>query len=66
MSNPLKDKNDKTSAMRVMMVTTVLTGCVVAILGVVLRRSGLEIAAVVGALLLPAFGGKAHQSRGGS
>ena len=66
MSGLLKDKDGNVSSMRVMMVTTVLTGCAVAILGVVLGRGGVEIAAIVGALLLPAFGGKAIQSRGGT
>jgi len=65
MAGLLKDRAQKTSSMRVMMVTTVLTGCIVAVLGVVLGRNGGEIAALVGALLIPAFGGKAIQSRAG-
>jgi hypothetical protein len=65
MAGMLQDGEGNTSSMRVMMVATVLTGCVVAILGVVLGRSGVEIAALVGALLIPAFGGKAIQSRAG-
>ncbi len=66
MSGLIKDKDGNVSSMRVMMVVTVLTGCAVAILGVVLGRNGVEIAALVGALLLPAFGGKALQSRSGT
>ena len=66
MGGLLTDSSDKVSSMRVMMVATVLTGCIVAILGIVLGRSGIETAALVGALLLPAFGGKALQSRGGA
>ena len=66
MSGLIKDKDGNVSSMRVMMVVTVLTGCAVAILGVVRGRGGVEIAAIVGALLLPAFGGKAIQSRSGT
>ena len=62
----VKDKDGNLSSMRVMLVVTVLTGCVVAILGTALGRNGVEIAAVVGALLVPAFTGKAIQSRGGT
>jgi len=65
MAGVLTDSKDKISAMRVMMIVAVAAGCVVAILGVVLDRNAIEIAALVGALLLPAFGGKAIQSRGG-
>lgn len=60
-----QDGAKKTSSMRVMMITTVLTGCLVAVLGVVFGRNGVELAALVGALLVPAFGGKALQSRAG-
>ncbi len=66
MGGLMKDKDGNVSSMRVMMVATVLTGCVVAIVGVALGRNGVELAAVVGALLIPAFGGKAIQSRAGS
>ncbi len=66
MSGLIKDKDGNVSSMRVMMVVTVLTGCAVAILGVALGRNGLEIAAVVGALVVPAFTGKAIQGRGGT
>lgn len=65
MSGVLTDKDDKKSAMRVMMVATVATGCVVAILGIALNRDPVAIAALVGALLGPAFIGKAVQGRGG-
>ena len=65
MAGVLTDSKDKISAMRVMMIVAVAAGCVVAILGVVLDRNAIEIAALVGALLLPAFGGKAIQSRAG-
>ena len=65
MAGVLTDSKDKISAMRVMMIVAVAAGCVVAILGVVLDRNAIEIAALVGALLIPAFGGKAIQSRGG-
>jgi len=61
----LQDGQGNTSSMRVLMMVTVLTGCVVAVLGTVLGRSGVEVAALVGALLIPAFGGKAIQSRAG-
>ena len=61
-----KDKDGNVSSMRIMMVATVLTGCAVAIVGIVLGRNGVELAAVVGALLVPAFTGKAIQSRGGT
>lgn len=64
MSGITQDGAQKTSSMRVMMIVTVCTGCLVAILGIVLGR-GAETAALVGALLLPAFGGKALQSRAG-
>ena len=66
MSGLMTDKDGNLSSMRVMMLVTVLTGCAVAILGTALGRNGIEIAAVVGALLVPAFTGKAIQSRGGT
>ncbi len=66
MSGLIKDKDGNVSSMRVMLVVTVLTGCAVAILGIALGRNGVEIAAVVVALLGPAFTGKAIQSRGGT
>ncbi len=66
MSGLVRDKDGHLSSMRVMMLVTVLTGCAVAIVGVVLGRNGVEIAAVVVALLGPAFAGKAIQSRGGT
>ena len=65
MAGMLQDGQGNTSSMRVLMMVTVLTGCVVAVLGTVLGRSGVEVAALVGALLIPAFGGKAIQSRAG-
>ena len=66
MSGLVRDKDDNLSSMRVMLLAAVLTGCVVAIAGTVLGRNGIEIAAVVAALLTPAFTGKAIQGRGGT
>ena len=66
MSGLFKDKDNNTSSIRVMMVGTVGVAWVVAILGVVLGRNLIEIAALVGALLLPAFGAKAYQAKAGA
>ncbi len=66
MSGLVRDKDGNVSSIRVMMVLAVITGCVVAVLGIALDRNGLEVAAVVTALLTPAFIGKAVQARAGS
>ncbi len=66
MSGMIRDKDGNISSMRVMMVATVLTGCAVAVLAVALGRNMIEAAALVGALVVPAFTGKAIQGRGGT
>ncbi len=66
MGGLVKDKDGNLSSMRVMMVGTVAVGWIVAILVVALGRDLIAGAALVGALLVPAFTGKAIQGRGGT
>lgn len=51
------------SSMRVMAFIIVLTACAVSIMGIVLNRDIVEIAALVAALLAGAFGGKVGQAK---
>ena len=58
----LKGNNGKTSSMRVMAMLCVLSACGIGIMAVVLNRDLTGAGMLIGALLLPAFGGKSVQS----
>lgn len=59
----LLSSNGNTSSMRIMALLCVITSCLIAILGIVLNRELGGIAAVIGALLMPAFAGKWLQAK---
>jgi hypothetical protein len=61
----LQDSNGNVSSMRIAFLAVTITACVVAVIGVIRGGDGVGLAALVGALLTPSFGGKAWQSRNG-
>lgn len=58
-----QDSNGDTSSMRVMAFICIITGCLIGLLAVLMGRDLSGAGVLIGAILAPAFIGKAYQAK---